>query len=255
MKQLIDLLDDIAQNIEFNLCIVECDEDSFRAKADEYFNQFKTIYSRIERHRYSMVSKYIGSKLPDAVDGICAGLRCIIECAELNEYHQDGKESENYICYVKLCKLYDHILLESERYASAKKMELVAEDHSNQMEKVKKLINDANDAVSAASDKAEKLSEHLISILGIFAGIIVTFSFATNVAGNAIADLARTDVVYLTFAICVLGLVFLNVVALLMSFIANLSGHKFSRTFPWGIYIPSMVLMIALSIFLYLKFS
>ena len=72
-----------------------------RAKADDYFMQFKDIYARIGRHRYSDVTKYIDSLLQDTVDSLRDGVRTIISCAEANEYDADTEDPLNQECYKK----------------------------------------------------------------------------------------------------------------------------------------------------------
>lgn len=224
-----------------------------RAKADAYFMTFKEIYARIGRHRYSEVSKYIDSLLQDTVDALRDGVKAIISCAEANGYDNDAEDSTNKECYKKINKLCDHIELEAARYSSIKKMQLMAESHSKQEEDMLKLLKETEDTVTETHEQAKNLSQQLISILGIFAGIIVTFSFATTIVGETIANLAKSDVVYLGFIISVLGTIFMNVIAFLLSFVTKLSGHTFSKKFPWLVYIVGNLVAIGLSLFFFFK--
>lgn len=246
MNELIALLNEIATDIEFHCSIVDDDEDLMRARADDYFMRFKDIYARIGRHRYSDVSKYIDSSLQDTVDALSTGVKCIISCAESNEYDSDVEDTTNQDCYKKINKLCDHIELEAARYSSIKKMQLMAEAHSKQEEDMLKLLEETENTVSETHEQAKNLSQQLISILGIFAGIIVTFSFATTITGETIANLAKSDIVYLGFIISVLGAVFMNVLAFLLSFVTKLSGHTFSKKFPWFIYIVGNLIVLGL---------
>ncbi len=253
MQELVNLLEAIADDIDFHGSVQDCDEQTMRQKADEYFVKFKDFYARIDRHRYSDISKFIDGQLQDTVDSLRDNVKAIIKCAEANGYCDENSTSENFICYKKLNKLYDHIELEVARYSSVKKIQLVAEEQGIKEQKVNTLLNNAKQAVEEAQNQAKNLSQQLISILGIFAGIIVTFSFATTVVGETIANLAKSDLIYLCFVICVLGLVFLNLLAFLMSFITKLSGHKFASTFPWLVCLLSNAVAVGLTIFLYLK--
>ena len=253
MTELIDLLDEIAKDLDFHCSIIDNDEEPMRVKADAYFIRFKEIYARIGRHRYSDVSKYIDSLLQDTVDALSVGMKCIISCAEANEYDNDAEDSANQECYKKINKLCDHIELEAVRYSSIKKMQVMAETHSKQEEDMLKLMQEAEETVSEAHDQAKGLSQQLISILGIFAGIIVTFSFVTTIVGETIATLAKSDVVYLGFITSVLGAIFMNVIAFLLSFVTKLSGHTFSKIFPWLTYIVGNFIAVALSLFFFFK--
>lgn len=254
MTELISLLDEIAGNIDFHCAIIDGDEEFMRAKAEEYFMRFKEIYARIGRHKYSDVTKFIDSLLQDKVDSLRDGVSGIITCAEANEYDRDTEDPTNKECYVKISKLCDHIELEAARYSSIKKIQLMAETHSKQEEAVIDLLAEAENAVNEAHEQAKHLSQQLISILGIFAGIIVTFSFATAIGGEAIVNIAKGDVIYLGFVICSLGTVFMNIIAFMLSFVTKLSGHKFSKTFPWLIYVLGTFIMVGLSLLFYFQY-
>ena len=125
MTELIDLLDKIAMDIDFHCSIVDNDEELMRERADAYFMRFKEIYARIGRHRYSNVSRYIDSALQDTVDALSEGVKCIISCAEANEYDNDIEDTTNQECYKKINKLCDHIELEAARYSSIKKIQVI----------------------------------------------------------------------------------------------------------------------------------
>ena len=147
----------------------------------------------------------------------------------------------------------DHIELEAARYSSIQKIQLMAEAYSKKEEDVLKLLEKTEATVTETQDQAKNLSQQLISILGIFAGIIITFSFATTIVGETVANLAKSDVVYLGFIISVLGAIFFNVIAFLLSFVTKLSGHKFSEKIPWLVYIVGNLIAIGLTLFFYFK--
>ncbi len=254
MTELIELLNSIAQDIDFYCAITDQDEDSSRAKADLYFKQFKTTYERIERHKYSEISKFIDNALDqDTVDSLRYGVKEIIRVAELNEYCNDEEDPTNQECFKKISKLYDHIELEAIRYSSIKKIECMADAHSKQETATLNLLESTKATVKETHEQAKHLSQQLISILGIFAGIIVTFSFATTAVGETLANLTKSDIVYLGFVISVLGAIFINVLAFLLSFVTKLSGHTFSKTFPWLIYVIGNIVIIGLGLFFFFK--
>lgn len=251
MKQLLDLLDSIISNNEYHTAIETSDYDKLRELSDGYFLQFKDFYCRAGRHRYSDITKHLTPKTPDALDLLRDGMNQILEDARSNEYDHDAEEPKNLECYKKLVKLVDHIELETYRLSSIYHIKAIADRANTTYQQSNELLIKSEKNINDTECKAQHLSQQLISILGIFAGIIVTFSFATTVVGDTIANLAKNDIVYLGFAICVLGLVFLNIMAFLMSFITKLSGHTFSKTFPWLIYIFGTISILTLTMFLY----
>lgn len=251
MKQLLDLLDSIISNNEYHAAIETSDYDKLRELSDDYFLQFKDFYCRADRHRYSDITKHLSPQTPDALERLRDGMNQILEDARSNEYDHDTEEPKNLECYKKLVKLADHIELESYRLSSVYHIKAIADRANTTYQQSNDLLIDSKKNIEDTACKAQHLSQQLISILGIFAGIIVTFSFATTVVGDTIANLAKNDIVYLCFTICVLGLVFLNIMAFLMSFVTKLSGHSFSKTFPWLIYVVATISIFALTLFFY----
>ncbi len=248
MTELIDILDEIARDIDFHESIAD-EKDEKHALADNYFQKLKHVYQRIDRHKYSDISKYVNNHQQDEMDILCGNLHCIIECARRNEYDRDPEDARQ--CFLKLNKLYDHVELEISRCSSLGEMRMIAQRQKKEAAELQIELEDMKKTIAAAQDQSRHLSEQVISILGIFAGIIITFSFATTVAGETISSLSKWDVTYWGFVICVLGLIFANLIALLMSFVTKLSGHVFSSTFPRVIYIVSNFVMMAAAIFLF----
>ena len=250
MKELIGLLDEIARDKEFENAILDNDEDNIRRISDEYFQKFKEFYLRVGRHRYSNISKHLEAQIPDAREHLLKGIKYIVESAQKNGYDKDLEDCDCADCYEKINKLYDHIELEVARYSSLYQIKLLED---KQKERNKTFIESEErikKSVDIAEDKVKKLSEQVISILGIFAGIIVTFSFATTVVGDTIINMAKGDLMHLCFVISLLGLVFINVIGLLMSFVGKLSGHNIKGSFPWAVYgIGNGLVVIAMIIF------
>ena len=129
----------------------------------------------------------------------------------------------------------------------------MAETYSKQENDMVELLRETEKTVNETRDQTKGLSQQLISILGIFAGIIVTFSFATTIVGETVANLAKSDVVYLGFIISVLGTIFMNVLAFLLSFVTKLSGHKFSQKFPWLVYVVGNLIGLGFSLLFFFK--
>jgi len=255
MEELLNLLSQISQNIEFMNAISDEDEDEIRKISDDYFKSFKGIYERIERHRYSEVSRFIGGLQGDTMDSLIQGIHHILDSAEKNYYDCDEEDPANKSCYKSLTKLYDHIELEVLHVSSARRTDLLAKKNEEKAEELSHLLDNANEQVEIAEDKCKHLSEQLISILGIFAGIVTAFAFAVTTIGEALANLTNTNAGYLAFIILVLGLVFVNAVVLLLTFVTKLSGQSLKQKFPLVIYLITNVILIGCIIFFAYKFN
>lgn len=252
MTELITILGKIADDLEFQISIIDNeDEQVIREKADNYFKELSAFYKRVDRHRYAEISRFLNDRMQDDRDHLLAGIKCILECAQKNEYDKDEEGSDTRSCYVKICKLCDHIELEVLRLSSTSKIKAVADSYDKNKKSVDDLLAEARTTLNDTERKAKNLSQQLISILGIFAGIIVTFSFATTVVGETVTTMAKGDVMHLCFVISLLGLIFINVIGLLMSFVGKLSGHNIKGSFPWAVYGIGNGLVLISMIFFY----
>ena len=253
MTELLDLLDSIIADDTYHNAIEAIDNDKIREISDKYFLKFKSFYIRIDRHRYSDISKHLSDKTPDVFDRLREGMGQILEDARKNLYDQDETEPQNKECYKKIIKLADHIELESSRLSSIYQIKVVSAEANATYNESNKLLERAKTSIGDTEEKAGKLSQQLISILGIFAGIVVTFSFATSTIGEALSNLTNVNITQLGFIVCLLGVVFANVVAILMSFITKLSWSKMRSAIPWILYIVINVVLITLTFVFYSK--
>lgn len=253
MKELLDILDLIISDHTYHNAIETNDYDKLREISDEYFLKFKSFYSRVDRHRYSDISKHLTEKTPDALDLLRDGMNQVLEDARSNEYDHDTEEPQNLECYKKVVKLADHIELEASRLSSVYQIKVIADRAESTYQKSDDLLKKSEQSIEDTKDKAQKLSQQLISILGIFAGIVVTFSFATSTIGEALSNLTQANVCYLGFIICLLGVIFANVVAMLMSFVTKLSWSKMRSAIPWVLYSVINVVLITLTMIFYFK--
>ena len=253
MTELLRLLDSIVSNDTYHNAIEANDSDKIREVSDEYFGKFKRFYCRVDRHRYSDISKHLASKTPDVLDRLRDGMNQILDDARKNNYDHDTEEPQNQDCYKKIVKLADHIELESSRLSSVVQIKVVADRANATYQKSNELLETAKESINLTSERAGKLSQQLISILGIFSGIVVTFSFATSTIGGAFSNLANINASQLGFVICLLGFVFSNVVAVLMSFITKLAWSKMRTAIPWLLWFLVNAILISLTVFFYLK--
>lgn len=253
-KELIKLLQRIASDHKFSDARMSKDEDIIRPEADEYFQKFKAVYRRIGRHRYSEISKYIDSQTPDATDALKNNVRVIIESARKNEYDTDTVE-ENRECYKKLEKLCDHIELECYRATSLAEIRSLADEYDKKKNEIDKLLCRTDKKAEGVEKKVKGLAQEQISILGIFAGIVVAVAFATSSASGIFADIGKADATYLAFIFFCFGLVFFNVFSLLMFFVGQLSGHEMKYTFPTWVFIGGNAALIIGIVFFYLKMT
>ena len=117
----------------------------------------------------------------------------------------------------------------------------------NKVEEVKKVFDEAK-------KEAKDLKIQVISILGIFAGIVVAFSFSISTIGEALSNLTNVNLLKVALIIFVLGIVFINTISLLMIFVAKISGFSLENKQMWKAY-KYINIFLALGMILFLILS
>lgn len=193
-----------------------------------------------DRHRYSEVAKYINEKSINDEQVIAftlMNLEMIIEyCDEnekdiieplINNSKENTKYQENKLdCILfkeKLHKLKDHIELELDRIE-------ISANRENDMRT--RMVQDLNLSLMHAQQDMEhkanriedKLSNTVISVLGIFSAIIIAFFGGLNVLANVLTYLPNSEItIYrLIFMSCITGLIVFNTIFMLLYFISRM---------------------------------
>ncbi|GAA6816225.1 hypothetical protein VN1172_04970 [Helicobacter pylori] len=153
-----------------------CEKGDLSSQTDQIIKDLKEIYQGEYRHKYSKITTIILNSTRDREQAFMTLTQNIRTLKEI----QDNKEVESI--KPKLEKLYDHMNLECIRL----------QDFDEKMSKVKdvsnKLEDDLNKNYKKLSEELNKQQTQYITILGIFASIVLTFvaglAFSTSVLSN-----------------------------------------------------------------------
>lgn len=153
-----------------------CEKGDLSSQTDQIIKDLKEIYQGEYRHKYSKITTIILNSTRDKEQAFMTLTQNIRTLKEI----QDNKEVESI--KPKLEKLYDHMNLEYIRL----------QDFDEKMSRVKdvsiKLEDDLNKNYEKLSEELNKQQTQYITILGIFASIVLTFvaglAFSTSVLSN-----------------------------------------------------------------------
>lgn len=153
-----------------------CEKGDLSSQTDQIIKDLKEIYEGEYRHKYSKITTIILNSTRDKEQAFMTLAQNIRTLKEI----QDNKEVESI--KPKLEKLYDHMNLECIRL----------QDFDEKMSRVKdvsiKLEDDLNKNYKKLSEELNKQQTQYITILGIFASIVLTFvgglAFSTSVLSN-----------------------------------------------------------------------
>jgi len=105
-------------------------------------------------------------------------------------------------------------------------------------------VEEVKNVFVEARKETKNLKAQVISILGIFSGIVVAFSFSISTIGEALSNLTDKNIFNIAFLVFVLGIVFVNTISLLMVFIAKMSGFSLNNETTWKMYLLVNVILV-----------
>lgn len=153
------------------------------------------------------------------------------------------KISKDYLgerCADCVFKLYDHIELENTR------LRYMARQNSVQIKNVEQINADIESFQEKLQNTQEKLQRNYVTILGIFAAIVITFTAATTFTSSVLQTMESVSIYRLTFVIDILAMILFDAAFTLYYFICRVSGIKEGKYLPWFVIIFNIILLAAL---------
>ena len=201
---------------------------------EKYINAFKDIYSEIFRHLYSGIFGLLTT--------LDSGERT---CLEQNLSYIYRLVKEDYANEVPDCtlqglrKLYDHVALDGARINY---WEGTQDRYGSELKKTRRVQSELAEGIDKQKKKTSKLVKRLekakndyITILGIFAAIILGAVGSLTYSGKILEEAGNTnnDLSRLIIVAMVLGVVLTSITNLFLSFILKVNGKEFNGWSLW----------------------
>ncbi len=193
---------------------------------------FQKIYSDGFKHSYSdlfpIIVKVFDSKNIYNKDYLMSNLQKMKETLEDDILNESNQYVDIYQLFIKLC---DHLNLQISEMSVFSKMESKVSEAMEQVvniyehvkeEKVE--LNIVNNKLLETSERAKSLQTELITVLSIFAAIVITFSGGISFLGSAMTSINNAlhyECVVLVVLIC--GLVIFNTIFLMMYLVSKIT--------------------------------
>lgn len=240
---------------------------------ESFFCELEDVYwvkeeKRTCRHQYSVffdVLTTIDDSEKKDIETLVQNLEAI--CKQYLPLEEEG----GYIDITEpLNKLYDHISLDVKRLQYTKKLnyqhkkdvidvvntvknieknitnkikdtvEKVEADYKQNIEDTKESIIEKN------KEETTKMRAEYISILGIFSSIVLAFVGGLTFSTSVLENINKASVYRIFLMAFVIGLVFFNIIWILLDFIKRVHGETVKRTYIWwgfnGIMLAGMLL-------------
>ncbi|MGL2374601.1 hypothetical protein ACOWK5_00405 [Helicobacter pylori] len=191
-----------------------CEKGDLSSQTDQIIKDLKEIYQGEYRHKYSKITTVILNSTRDKEQAFMTLAQNIRTLKEI----QGNKEVESI--KPKLEKLYDHMNLECIRL----------QDFDEKMSRVKdvsiKLEKELNKNYEKLSEELNKQQTQYITILGIFASIVLTFVGGLAFSTSVLSNIDKANAYRLVFVMAFIALFFGNILYLLFSFLSKISLSK-----------------------------
>ena len=264
----------IVRKMMLNKCMDNDDIDSIIQKLEP-------IYDSGHRHSYSNISSTIYTEKNrtdvecknqgidnDVLDVLADNISSLRDAAikKYSDPKEENKERYNRIL-IKYYKLYDHINLETVRLKNYDdqisraliKIEESSADASRQIqefnqkieESSKHIDNKIDEEIEKVKEKTAEMQSQYISILGIFASIVLSFTAGMAFSTSVLDNIYKSSIYRTIIVASLVGMVFIAMIWLLLDFIRNIQG-KSKRNWLYFI-IPEalLIIMIIASAFAY----
>ncbi len=178
------------------MIVLLCEKGDLSSQTDQIIKDLKEIYQGEYRHKYSKITTIILNSTRDREQAFMTLAQNIRTLKEI----QDDKEVESI--KPKLEKLYDHMNLECIRL----------QDFDEKMSRVKdvsiKLEDDLNKNYKKLSGELNKQQTQYITILGIFASIVLTFVGGLAFSTSVLSNIDKANAYRLVFVMAFIALFF-----------------------------------------------
>lgn len=178
------------------IIVLLCEKGDLSSQTDQIIKDLKEIYEGEYRHKYSKITTIILNSTRDKEQAFMTLTQNIRTLQEI----QDNKEVESI--KPKLEKLYDHMNLECIRL----------QDFDEKMSRVKdvsnKLEDDLNKNYKKLSEELNKQQTQYITILGIFASIVLTFVGGLAFSTSVLSNIDKANAYRLVFVMAFIALFF-----------------------------------------------
>lgn len=242
------------------------DETEAEELLSSFSNRFQELYGTGYRHRYS--------EILDILKEIDMNSGCDYDSSEEDEYENESEEDDydeapkweedhlvilsDNLSYLRehvrknvdkygeytfkgLTKLSDHVDIEIHRYREIRNLEyhLLDTDYdmgsmSDRLKEMSSKLQEANELVEKTAGAANRLQVEMVTILGIFATIVIAFSGGLSMIGDAMSSPSDVSIFERVYVVLLCAIVVFNIIAFLMLTIMRITdkSRSWGRTLP-----------------------
>lgn len=216
-------------------------QDTLKAveNRENYFSQLESVYYNSDsenfRHYYSDIFACLtlidGDTQLGNLDILAQNIQTIKD-----EYIPQNKDSNGDIIDIhrEIVKLYDHTNLDIARINYTKRM---TGEALSELSKTKNMVDNLKEANKELHSESKKLKDEIndsqkkmqneyITILGIFASIVLAFTGGMTFSSSVLENMDKSSIYRIILVICLLGIVLFNIIWMLIKFLCDINDKK-----------------------------
>ena len=193
-----------------------------------YLNRLNSLYKENYKHQYSdffpTILKVLEADNAYSIDFLSNNLDALGTYLDEQVLNGNMKYENMYDQFTKLC---DHLDLQIRQTNYYHSMIEKSGDAKQELQSSITQLENANKRIDEATQRADTMQTQLISILSIFAAIIITFSGSFTFLGSSVVAISTAEYQESVIAAAIIcGIFLFNTVFLLMYFVSKLTGRS-----------------------------
>ncbi|MPM52438.1 hypothetical protein SDC9_99197 [bioreactor metagenome] len=216
------------QDILYEVVSLDNMDPSYNDNIKKVSDDLRNYYDNKGRHLYSEVSTFLYKINEEDLDYVYNNIESVHKALIIYDEEHKTKYGK------KILKLEDHIRLEILR---AQHLNNVQNDNAGRLiRKINSLSKKSNDYTKkfnglnkqyeSQRKSIEGLNSEIISVIGIFSAIVITFFGGINFIESVLNSINKVSKYRLVFAILITGFVMFNTIFMLLNFISKLTGKN-----------------------------
>lgn len=218
-SKLLSILYELAYDLEQSLLKSNSGKNIYYTKLDGVYKKLSdgTNY----RHPYSEIFILLSELDTDENASID------ILAENLSKLYEFSRTKSNQELAINIQKLYDHVNLDVARINYITKIDrrfsLIRDDTQKSLEELNSEVHEMQVNINEYIDKADNAQKEYVSILEIFASVVVTFTGSITFASSVFSNIGKATSYRLLLVTIILGIIIFNVVYCLLDFLKNIN--------------------------------
>lgn len=216
------------QDILYEVVSLDNLNPSYSDDIKKVSEKLRHYYDNKGRHLYSEVSTFLYKVNEEDLDYIYDNIESVHKVLVDYDKEHDTEYGK------KVLKLEDHIRLEILRAQHLKDTQndnagrLITRMNrlSTESKKYTRMFEEINNKYEKQRKSIDGLNSEIISIIGIFSAIVITFFGGINFIESVLNTIDKVSKYRLVFAILITGFVMFNTIFMLLNFIAKLTNKN-----------------------------